>query len=77
MADHKRYGLGRLHRRLLRANDALNQADQPASLVARFGPDEPLLLNSGHRLDHLQIAYQTYGTLNAERSPTRSSSAMR
>jgi len=52
----------------LRSNDALNQADHPASLVACFGPDEPLLLDSGHRLDHLQIAYQTYGTLNAERS---------
>src|SRR5215207_8170874 len=52
----------------IRANDALNQADRPASLVASFGPDEPLHLDSGHRLDHLQIAYQTYGTLNADKS---------
>ncbi len=52
----------------IRANDAQNQADHPESLVATFGPDEPLLLDSGHRLDHLQIAYQTYGTLNAEKS---------
>lgn len=52
----------------VRANDALNQADHPASPVARFGPDEPLFLDSGHRLDHLQIAYQTYGTLNADKS---------
>jgi homoserine O-acetyltransferase len=52
----------------IRANDAQNQADHPASLVAEFGHDEPLLLDSGHRLDHLQIAYQTYGTLNADKS---------
>jgi len=52
----------------VRANDAQNQADHPASQVAEFGPDEPLLLDSGHRLDHLQIAYQTYGTLNADKS---------
>jgi len=51
-----------------RTNEAHNQADHPASLVAVFGPDEPLQLDSGHRLDHLQIAYQTYGTLNADRS---------
>jgi homoserine O-acetyltransferase len=51
-----------------RAKHALNQADNPSSLVARFGPDQPLLLDSGHRIDFLQIAYQTYGTLNAERS---------
>ncbi|MCP4384666.1 MAG: homoserine O-acetyltransferase [Hyphomicrobiales bacterium] len=47
---------------------ALNQADNPSSPVARFGPDDSLLLDSGTRLDHLQIAYQTYGTLNADRS---------
>ncbi len=52
----------------LRQGDAHDQADQPASLVERFGPDEPLLLDSGRRLDHLQIAYQAYGTLNADRS---------
>jgi homoserine O-acetyltransferase len=51
-----------------RANHALNQADNPSSLVARFGPDQPLVLDSGHRIDFLQIAYQTYGTLNRDRS---------
>jgi len=51
-----------------RGNDALDQADHPSSEVLRFGPDQPLLLDSGHRIDHLQIAYQTYGTLNAEKS---------
>jgi homoserine O-acetyltransferase len=33
-----------------------------------FGPDRPLRLDSGGRLDHVEIAYRTYGTLNAERS---------
>jgi homoserine O-acetyltransferase len=36
--------------------------------VLRFGPDEPLVLDSGNRLAPLTIAYMTYGTLNAERS---------
>jgi homoserine O-acetyltransferase len=51
-----------------RARHALNQADNPTSLVARFGPDRPLVLDSGHRIDFLQIAYQTYGELNRDRS---------
>lgn len=33
-----------------------------------FGPDKPLRLESGSRLDHVEIAYRTYGSLNAERS---------
>jgi homoserine O-acetyltransferase len=52
---------------LERGNVRLNEADNPSSLVARFGTDEPLLLDSGHRIDFLQIAYQTYGTLDRER----------
>jgi homoserine O-acetyltransferase len=51
-----------------RVNHALNQAENPSSPVVRFGPDQPLLLDSGHRIDFLQIAYQTYGTLNADKS---------
>jgi homoserine O-acetyltransferase len=36
--------------------------------LARFGPDTPLRLDSGGQLDHVQIAYRTYGVLNADRS---------
>src|SRR5664280_358497 len=44
-------------------------ADHPrASDVVRFGPDKPLKLDAGVELSPFQIAYQTYGTLNAERS---------
>jgi homoserine O-acetyltransferase len=49
-------------------NGSRDQADHPASLVARFGPDEPLVLDSGGRIDHLQVAYQTYGTLDNRRA---------
>jgi homoserine O-acetyltransferase/O-succinyltransferase len=51
-----------------RLNAARDQADNPSSLVARFGPDQPLVLDSGHRLNHLQIAYQTYGKLDRDRA---------
>ncbi|MDP3544882.1 MAG: homoserine O-acetyltransferase [Phreatobacter sp.] len=44
------------------------QADQPAGEVARFGRDEPLVLDAGIALAPFQIAYRTYGTLNAARS---------
>ncbi len=33
-----------------------------------FGPDRPLVLDSGPTLSPLTIAYMTYGTLNAKRS---------
>ncbi|HTO40374.1 MAG TPA: hypothetical protein VL026_05305, partial [Rhizomicrobium sp.] len=33
-----------------------------------FGPDRPLLLDGGHALPTLTIAYMTYGTLNADKS---------
>ena len=44
------------------------EAENPSSLVARFGPDKPLLLDCGVALTPFQIAYQTYGTLNADKS---------
>jgi homoserine O-acetyltransferase len=44
------------------------QAVEPDSHVAYFGPERPLPLDSGHQLTPWQIAYQTYGTLNASKS---------
>ena len=45
------------------------EADTPRnSSVARFGADRPLKLDAGVALSPFQIAYKTYGTLNAERS---------
>jgi homoserine O-acetyltransferase len=49
----------------VRASEADNPRD---SLVARFGPDRPLKLDAGVSLSPFQIAYRTYGTLNANRS---------
>ena len=46
----------------------VNQATDPSSLVLRFGPDRPLMLDSGASLSPFSIAYQSYGTLNAARS---------
>ena len=47
---------------------ARSQAERPASPVTRFGPDEPLPLDAGVSLSPFQIAYQTYGELNADKS---------
>ena len=48
---------------------APREADNPReSLIARFGADAPLALDSGVALSPFQIAYKTYGTLNAARS---------
>ena len=44
------------------------EADQPHSPVVRFGTDKPLRLDAGEILAPFQIAYQTYGTLNAART---------
>jgi homoserine O-acetyltransferase len=46
----------------------LREADDPRSLVMRFGPDQPLAMDAGVSLAPFQIAYQTYGTLNADKS---------
>ncbi len=48
--------------------DRLGEAETPRSHVARFGSDKPLKLDAGVELSPFQIAYQTYGTLNAARS---------
>jgi homoserine O-acetyltransferase len=50
------------------AKHALNEAENPSSPVARFSADQPLLLDSGGRIEHLQIAYQTYGKLDRNRA---------
>jgi homoserine O-acetyltransferase/O-succinyltransferase len=44
------------------------QADLPDSHFVRFPISQPLVLESGQTIAPLQIAYQTYGTLNANRS---------
>ena len=46
--------------------DKVEYAEDGGTLV--FGPDKPLRLDSGGRLDQVEIAYRTYGSLNAERS---------
>jgi homoserine O-acetyltransferase len=47
---------------------ARREADEPSSPVVRFGAEAPLKLVSGAVLAPWQCAYQTYGTLNADRS---------
>jgi homoserine O-acetyltransferase len=44
------------------------EADHPSSLVMLFGDDQPLKLDCGVALAPFQLAYQTYGTLNAEKT---------
>ncbi len=46
----------------------LSQAVTPQSDVAHFGDDNPLVLDNGERLGSHTIAYQTYGTLNDDKS---------
>src|SRR5262245_56276845 len=52
----------------IQIEDRAHEADHPSSLVAKFDMDQPLKINCGIYLAPFQIAYQTYGTLNAERS---------
>jgi homoserine O-acetyltransferase/O-succinyltransferase len=47
---------------------SVNQAIEPSSLVVHFDANQPLKLESGAILSPFQIAYQTYGTLNLEKS---------
>ena len=48
--------------------DHRSEADKPTSPVERFGAAEALPLDAGVALGPWQIAYKTYGRLNAERS---------
>ncbi len=50
------------------ADAARREADDPRSKVVRFGADKPLRLDAGVDLAPYQIAYQTYGELNAAKS---------
>ncbi|MBN9673287.1 homoserine O-acetyltransferase MetX [Roseibium aggregatum] len=45
-----------------------NEAVSPSSKIAHFPADKPLELDSGVELGPWQIAYETYGTLNADKS---------
>src|SRR5258708_29780104 len=49
-------------------SDRASEAEHPRSRLAQFGADRPLKLDAGIELSPFQIAYQTYGTLNNERS---------
>ncbi|MER2534312.1 MAG: homoserine O-acetyltransferase [Rhizobiaceae bacterium] len=51
-----------------RAEARHDEANEPRSPVLRFGADRPLRLDAGITLSPFQIAYQTYGELNAARS---------
>ena len=44
------------------------EVEAPSSPVVRFPESEPLLLDCGRLLGPFQIAYQTYGKLNADKS---------
>ncbi len=44
-----------------------HEADQPSSLSVQFGPDMPLELDCGVALSPVTVAYQTYGTLDAQK----------
>jgi homoserine O-acetyltransferase len=44
------------------------EAETPRSLVVAFGEDKPLAMDAGVAIAPVTIAYQTYGTLNADKS---------
>src|SRR5580704_5146422 len=48
--------------------ERVRETDEPRSPVVKFGADKPLRLDAGVELSPFQIAYQTYGALNPERS---------
>ncbi len=51
-----------------RAKAIRREADEPRSQLVKFGPDKPLRLDAGVDLSPFQIAYMTYGELNARKS---------
>jgi len=52
----------------VKMQERTREADHPSSPVMKFGADQPLKLDCGISLSPFQIAYQTYGELNAEKS---------
>src|ERR1700760_1034705 len=48
--------------------DRTREADNPHSLVAQFGVNEPPRHDAGIDFAPIQIAYQTYGALNADKT---------
>src|SRR3954463_14575214 len=52
----------------IHGEDRAHEADHPSSLTAKFGLDQPLRLDCGVDLAPFQIAYQTYGRLDPQRS---------
>lgn len=50
------------------AKKANSEVSSPSSKVAHFGKDKPLKLDAGVSLSPFQIAYQTHGDLNADKS---------
>jgi homoserine O-acetyltransferase len=53
---------------VVRPDERRQEVDHPTSKVAQFGADQPLRLDCGIDLAPFQIAYQAYGTLNADKS---------
>src|SRR6201992_3070726 len=53
---------------VVHTEERAHEADHPTSLVVQFGADQPLKLDCGVDLSPFQIAYQTYGKLNEDRS---------
>ncbi len=49
-------------------NSRSRETDAPTSLVATFPSDQPLVMDAGGAVTPLTVAYQTYGTLNPDRS---------
>src|ERR1700709_679156 len=52
----------------IHGEERAHEVDHPSSRAAACAPDQPLKLDCGIDLSPFQIAYQTYGQLNADRS---------
>jgi len=63
--DEKMVSVKSIISQAIHREERSHEADHPSSPVAKFGADQPLPLDCGVDLAPFQIAYQTYGTLNA------------